>query len=302
MLFETDFLEGGAVFNSLLLFSLLLLWPILLVQTAGLFWLAVRIAKPEKLTRVRAIVWVLVWSSVQVLWCDVALMAGWGMGEGSLVIGFGLMVFVFLLACVWALWCRQLRSLGAASLSIVFAPVLLAAEVLVLSIGFFTISTTSAGGYVRIGSPVETWVVSRRRNVERWDLIAHEVFTYRRDIEVGRLVGLPGEQIEITNGQLSVNGVHIDPPARRSNVLVYPNSAVFYSRENWSDQVPATADFDVTLAGDEYFVLGHGVAHVNDSRYWLELNGGEGFGVNAKDVRGVVRMITWPNERFRVFW
>ena len=84
-----------------------------------------------------------------------------------------------------------------------------------------------------------------------------------------RVVGLPGETVEIIDGVVHINGQALNEP---------------YA--TLSDD-----DFRVELGEDEYFVLGDNRPVSYDSRE-------EDFGVISADCfRGKVRAIVWPFER-----
>lgn len=68
---------------------------------------------------------------------------------------------------------------------------------------------------------------------------------------IKRIVGLPGETIEIKDGKLFINGALIEEP------YLDPDYA-------GQDSMPAP----VTIAPDNYFVLGDNRRNSSDSRYW----------------------------------
>ena len=91
------------------------------------------------------------------------------------------------------------------------------------------------------------------RNVDpisRGDVVA---FRYPRDQSksfLQRVIGLPGEEIEMTNGRVSINGRPIEEPY----VLPANNASFSLSRR--------------TIADGEYFVMGDNRANSSDSRSW----------------------------------
>ena len=83
---------------------------------------------------------------------------------------------------------------------------------------------------------------------------------------VKRVIGLPGEEVAIVDGQVLVNGVVHDEP---------------YLREPFSGNMSP-----LLLDEGEYFVMGDNRAHSNDSRNWGP--------VPAENVVGKVWLVYWP--------
>jgi signal peptidase I len=115
--------------------------------------------------------------------------------------------------------------------------------------------------------------------LKRGDVI---VFIYPEDTTkdfIKRLVGLPGETVEIKDGTVYIN----DKP------LLEPmfSSRYYYSR---GDFMPEGKK--ITVASDNYFVLGDNSASSKDSRYW-------GF-VPKKNILGQAMLIYWPPQRIRI--
>ena len=97
------------------------------------------------------------------------------------------------------------------------------------------------------------------------------VFKFPRDETkdfVKRVVGLPGEVIEMKNGDVIVNGEVLEEP------YLAPNN-----KDN------STRD-PIQLKDGEYYVLGDNRARSNDSRNWGP--------VPEANLRGKVWMVYWP--------
>jgi signal peptidase I len=108
--------------------------------------------------------------------------------------------------------------------------------------------------------------------IERGDIV---VFRYPRDPSksfIKRVVGLPGETVEIRDGVVTINGVPL-----REDYLVGDNSDIA--------SYPAT-----TMPPDNYFLLGDRRRSSNDSRAWGA--------VHRDYIYGKAVFSYWPLERF----
>ena len=105
---------------------------------------------------------------------------------------------------------------------------------------------------------------------ERGDIVQLEL-PARDGLYLKRVIGLPGETVELISGAVHINGQKIyEPYAVESN-----------------------DDYFIELGDDEYFVLGDNRPISYDSRE-------EDFGVvNASCFRGRVRAILWPPDRIQ---
>ena len=93
----------------------------------------------------------------------------------------------------------------------------------------------------------------------------------RKDF-VKRVIGLPGESIEMKAGTVFVNGDELDEPYLTSN-----------------DRSNARLS---ELGEGEYYVLGDNRAHSNDSRSWGA--------VPEANLRGKVWMVYWPAPKVHI--
>lgn len=117
------------------------------------------------------------------------------------------------------------------------------------------------------------------RRPNRGDVI---VFIYPEDPKkdfIKRLIGLPGETVEIKNGT-----IYIDDKPLAAPIF---NSIYYYNRGDFGSEGQK-----ITVPKDSYFVLGDNSASSQDSRYW-------GF-VPAKNVLGKAVVIYWPPQRIRI--
>jgi signal peptidase I len=108
------------------------------------------------------------------------------------------------------------------------------------------------------------------------------VFIYPEDRKkdfIKRLVGLPGETLEIKNGTIYINGAPL--------LDTVFNQRYYYNRGDF-----ATEGQKIIVPADSFFVLGDNSASSKDSRYW-------GF-VPRQNVLGKALIIYWPLNRIRV--
>ncbi|MBI4982082.1 MAG: signal peptidase I [Candidatus Omnitrophica bacterium] len=117
------------------------------------------------------------------------------------------------------------------------------------------------------------------RQPKRGDVI---VFIYPEDPKkdfIKRLVGLPGETLEIRNGTIYINDKLV------SDAVL--NQRYYYNRGNF-----AMEGQKLVIPKDSYFVLGDNSASSKDSRYW-------GF-VPAQNILGKAIVIYFPLTRIRI--
>ena len=124
-------------------------------------------------------------------------------------------------------------------------------------------------------------ITYRFREPERGDIIVFKYPLDRKKDFVKRLVAFGGENLEIRDGQIYVNGQRLEIP---------PSFAkrYYYNREDWSY---GKRGQNFTVPPGQLFVLGDNSAQSSDSRNW-------GF-ISRRDVVGRAILIWWPPRRFR---
>ena len=90
---------------------------------------------------------------------------------------------------------------------------------------------------------------------------------------IKRVVGMPGDTLEIKNGFAYINGKRLTEP---------------YVKQHEASNYPA-----LTLAPEEYFLMGDNRAHSGDSRLWGP--------VPHQNIVGKVWFAIWPLSRFGTF-
>jgi signal peptidase I len=95
---------------------------------------------------------------------------------------------------------------------------------------------------------------------------------------IKRMIGLPGDTVELKNNGISVNGVQLEEPYIADDVMTLPGN---YTR----DRV-------VTLGQDQYFVVGDNRMHSSDSRAWGP--------ITRDDIVGRAFFRYWPAKSIQV--
>jgi signal peptidase I len=132
--------------------------------------------------------------------------------------------------------------------------------------------TFSNGNYLLVDE-----LTYRFRSPERGEVI---VFKYPNDTSsyfIKRVIGLPGETVEIKNNRVDV---------LRDGVSLALNEPYIVEKSGVSD-------FSKTLGPNEYFVMGDNRNFSFDSRSWGPLP--------KNDIVGVVRFRLWPANKAMAF-
>jgi signal peptidase I len=122
------------------------------------------------------------------------------------------------------------------------------------------------------------------RPIRRGDVI---VFKYPEDRErdfIKRVIGLPGETLEVKDKRVYINGKPIDESY--VHFLEPPQGSAAFSEVTSYDLRERYGP--VTIPSDKYFVMGDNRDNSQDSRYWGLLP--------KSDVKGKAVMIYWSYE------
>jgi signal peptidase I len=122
------------------------------------------------------------------------------------------------------------------------------------------------------------------RSIRRLDIIAFKSPTEGNIPFVKRVIGLPGERVEVRGKAVYVNGNKLDEPYK-----IHVDSTV-YSADPWTpEELKIRDNFGpVTVPPDHYFVMGDNRDNSNDSRYW-------GF-VTWDEIIGKPLFVYWSYE------
>lgn len=117
----------------------------------------------------------------------------------------------------------------------------------------------------------------RFRDPQRFEIIVFPFQYEEHTYYIKRIIGLPGETVQVIDGYVYINGEMLDE---------------HYGLEVMED--PGIAAEPITLGEDEYFVLGDNRNHSSDSR-------DPSVGVlHRKDLMGRAWIRIWPLDKFGV--
>lgn len=117
-------------------------------------------------------------------------------------------------------------------------------------------------------------LIYKIRDPKRYEIICFDS-DYEREGLIKRVIGLPGEKIQITDGMIFINGNKIDDVKGLVKI-----------------EDPGRANFEIQLADDEYFVIGDNRPDSIDSR-------SEEIGnVKAENIIGKAMLRIYPFDKF----
>ena len=140
---------------------------------------------------------------------------------------------------------------------------------------------------------VNKWIY-RTCEPQRGDLVVFQTDKINKNKEglptvfVKRLVGLPGETVDIDPPYVLINGERLTEPAIFDTISSKQGG---YSGYFQPETLGGPALLPITLGPDEYFLLGDNSPRSYDSRYWGP--------VLREKIRGKAIRIYWPPSRIR---
>lgn len=117
-------------------------------------------------------------------------------------------------------------------------------------------------------------VIYLRKEPERFDVVVFRYLYKDDEFYVKRIIGLPGETVQITDGEIYIDGSKLEDP--------FANTPILNARR---------ADKPITLGAEEYFVIGDNRNFSSDSREYDVGN------VKKVQILGKAFIKLWPLQR-----
>lgn len=133
---------------------------------------------------------------------------------------------------------------------------------------------------INLGSE-NIFTINPFKKIERQSVVVFRYPKNRSQFFIKRIIGLPGEKVEIKDGQ----------------VIIYnqesPDGFVLNEKEYLASNAKTTGNLLIILKDNEYFVMGDNRMFSSDSRSWGPLK--------DADIIGKVLLRAWPLDKLSVF-
>ncbi|MCX6763437.1 MAG: signal peptidase I [Candidatus Moranbacteria bacterium] len=133
---------------------------------------------------------------------------------------------------------------------------------------------------IGIGS-VNFSTVKSFRNINRETVIVFHYPLDRKKFFIKRIIGLPGEKVEVRNGAVKIYNSD------------NPEGQVLDESGYLSSNLKTMGDLVISLKDDEYFVMGDNRRFSSDSRSWGP--------IKKSDIVGVTLLRAWPLNQLAIF-
>lgn len=143
-------------------------------------------------------------------------------------------------------------------------------------------------------------ITSKISSLDRQDIITTKEPDNQNIYVVKRIIGLPGDRVEMKNNVLTINGKEYDEPYLdefkekfKQDKLAEEYSYSKAFQEQAANATSFTNDFNVTVPKNNYFILGDNRLISKDSRIF-------GF-VDQSLIQGKVVLRFWPLDKIKLF-
>lgn len=130
-------------------------------------------------------------------------------------------------------------------------------------------------------------IVSKLDDIERFDQVIFHAPDIANQNYIKRVIGLPGDSIEVIDGTLYINSKQVDEPYLKDIKEDLPSGE--YLTENFT---LSEVTKQKKVPEGKIFVLGDNRLYSNDSRYY-------GF-ISIEQVIGKVNAKIWPLKNFQI--
>jgi signal peptidase I len=141
--------------------------------------------------------------------------------------------------------------------------------------------------------------------INRWDIAgfnAPDAFAGRTSENwMKRVVGLPGETVEVTPAAVLINGKPLTIPAEAGPYLCIDHWGQTMAKPSKRNAANGCRGNPITLGPDEYYLLGDNTTESLDARLWPSIHGRHPGALPLDEITCKVVGICWPPSRWRLF-
>lgn len=125
------------------------------------------------------------------------------------------------------------------------------------------------------------------KDPERFDIIIFRYPENEKELYIKRIVGLPGETVEVRKGEIYINGEFVEQPFMEREDQVEKKTSPRTEMGDGFYEVPEGC----------YFVMGDNRVNSSDSRFWTTTHY-----VTYNQIVGKALFRYWPLNQMRVLW
>jgi signal peptidase I len=182
-----------------------------------------------------------------------------------------------------------------------FALAGLSAEITFLQDYFVDLDSTPTSDMTPAILTTDSFLERRNAPFTRWDIVVLNSPVPPYSEMIARVVGLPGEKIEITGDGLTIDDRLTPLPPGVDRYLPMDTGHAILDSPSPGTAANGCWGKPITLAPNEYFLLGDNSPVANDARFWPSIYGHQPGAMPRNQIIARVVAITWPTSRWCAF-
>jgi signal peptidase I len=166
---------------------------------------------------------------------------------------------------------------------------------------FFQLTEASTESMSPAIVPGDIFLAIRHQPIHRWDMVAVNLpdgYGFQETNACRRVVGLPGETVEITGSGLLINGSAVTVPDSIGGYVPMDKGGQALNGPDGPMAGNGCWGNPIRLRANEYYVLGDNSTQSNDSRFWVGIDGGQPGALPGGYISGRVIGKVWPPLRY----
>ena len=137
----------------------------------------------------------------------------------------------------------------------------------------------------------DIWTVRMGKGPQRFDIVIFRYPENEKELYIKRIIGLPGETVEVREGYVYINGELIEEPFMEETI------GGEYQGDKRTNLRSELGDGVYQVPEDSYFVMGDNRINSSDSRFWLTTHY-----VTYDQIVGKALFRYWPIGKMKLLW